>query len=78
MLPALVVSRIPIVIYDVVGITRLGSILSTIAHILGLSKNCQYMLPYVEVFVIHLWKYVTYIWYLMCNEYNFIFLWSYA
>jgi hypothetical protein len=36
------------------------------------------MLPYVEVFVIHLWKYVTYIWYLMCNEYNFIFLWSYA
>jgi hypothetical protein len=40
MLRALVVSRIPIVIYDVVGITRLGSILSTIAHILGLSKNC--------------------------------------
>jgi hypothetical protein len=41
MLLALVVSKvgIPIVIYDVVGITRLGSILSTIAHILGLIKK---------------------------------------
>jgi hypothetical protein len=38
MLLALVVSKggVPIVIYDVVGITSLGSILSTISHILNL------------------------------------------
>jgi hypothetical protein len=54
MLLAFVVSKVgvPIVIYDVVGISSLGSILSTISHILGLEKKTINM-------CFHMWKYMS-------------------